>query len=38
MPIMPRAQLEYRGTTLNEMDLDAILAWHQDRAYELMRT
>jgi two-component system sensor histidine kinase KdpD len=28
MPIMPRAQLEYRGTTLNEMDLDAILAWH----------
>src|SRR6202045_1293212 len=28
MPIMPRAQLEYRGTTLNEMDLDAILTWH----------
>src|ERR1700731_1491269 len=28
MPIMPRSQLEYRGTTLNEMDLDAILTWH----------
>lgn len=28
MPIMPRAQLEYRGTTLNEMDLDSILTWH----------
>jgi two-component system sensor histidine kinase KdpD len=28
LPIMPRAQLEYRGTTLNEMDLDAILTWH----------
>ncbi len=28
MPIMPRTQLEYRGTTLNEMDLDAILTWH----------
>ncbi len=28
MPIMPRAQLEYRGTTLEEMDLDAILTWH----------
>ncbi len=28
MPIMPRAQLEYRSTTLNEMDLDAILTWH----------
>ena len=28
MPIMPRAQFEYRGTTLNEMDLDAILTWH----------
>src|ERR1700754_3806012 len=25
MPIMPRSQVEYRGTTLNEMDLDAIL-------------
>jgi two-component system sensor histidine kinase KdpD len=25
---MPRAQFEYRGTTLNEMDLDAILTWH----------
>jgi len=28
MPIMPRAQFEYRGTTLPEMDLDAILTWH----------
>src|ERR1700681_2695693 len=28
MPIMPRSQLEYRGTKLNEMDLDAILTWH----------
>ncbi len=28
MPIVPRALLEYRGTTLAEMDLDAILLWH----------
>src|SRR6267378_4345181 len=28
MPIMPRIQVEYRGTTLTEMDLDAILTWH----------
>src|SRR3984893_3236256 len=28
MPIMPRTQLEYRGTKLSEMDLDAILTWH----------
>lgn len=28
MPIMPRSQIDYRGTTLNEMDLDAILTWH----------
>src|ERR1700758_5339184 len=28
MPIMPRMQVEYRGTTLTEMDLDAILTWH----------
>src|ERR1700693_5411102 len=28
LPIMPRLQLEYRGTKLNEMDLDAILTWH----------
>ena len=28
MPIMPRTQIEYRGTTLQEMDLDAILTWH----------
>ena len=25
---MPRAQVEYRGTKLDEMDLDAILTWH----------
>src|SRR5258708_6969599 len=28
MPIMPRIQVEYRGTTFTEMDLDAILTWH----------
>ncbi|MDP9005223.1 MAG: DUF4118 domain-containing protein, partial [Verrucomicrobiota bacterium] len=28
MPIMPRTQIAYRGTTLQEMDLDAILTWH----------
>lgn len=28
MPIMPRTQINYRGTTLTEMDLDAILTWH----------
>ncbi len=28
MPIMPRSQTEYRGTSLSEMDLDAILTWH----------
>src|SRR6201993_5440656 len=28
MPIMPRTQIEYRGTKLTEMDLDAILTWH----------
>ena len=27
-PIMPRLQIEYRGTKLTEMDLDAILTWH----------
>src|SRR6201987_4646451 len=27
-PIMPRVQIDYRGTTLREMDLDAILTWH----------
>jgi two-component system sensor histidine kinase KdpD len=32
MPIMPRLQVEYRGTTLTEMDLDAILTWHPDLA------
>src|SRR5437867_7416137 len=32
MPIMPRMQIEYRGTTLTEMDLDAILTWHPDLA------
>src|SRR5947207_13683351 len=28
MPIMPRTQVEYRGTMLTEMDLDAIITWH----------
>src|SRR5437667_4838072 len=28
MPIMPRTQIDYRGTTLSEMDLDTILTWH----------
>ena len=28
LPIVPRAKLEYRGATLTEMDLDAILLWH----------
>ncbi|MEO6740231.1 MAG: sensor histidine kinase KdpD, partial [Chthoniobacteraceae bacterium] len=28
MPIVPRAKIEYRGATLDEMDLDGILAWH----------
>src|SRR3982074_118045 len=28
MPIMPHTQIDYRGTTLTEMDLDAILTWH----------
>ena len=28
MPITPRTPIEYRGTRLNEMDLDAILTWH----------
>src|SRR5258708_19626913 len=28
MPILPRSQFEYRGTKLEEMDLDAILTWH----------
>jgi two-component system sensor histidine kinase KdpD len=27
MPIMPRTQIDYRGATLTEMDLDAILTW-----------
>ncbi|MGI8821587.1 MAG: DUF4118 domain-containing protein [Chthoniobacterales bacterium] len=28
LPILPRHQLEYRGTILEEMDLDALLLWH----------
>src|SRR5438105_15338591 len=32
MPIMPRTQIEYRGTKLEEMDLDAILIWHPSLA------
>ena len=32
LPIVPRAELEYRGTKLSEMDLDAILVWHPQLA------
>src|SRR5215510_9484067 len=32
MPIMPRLQVDYRGTKLTEMDLDAILTWHPELA------
>lgn len=28
LAICPRAQIDYKGTTLEEMDLDAILLWH----------
>lgn len=28
IPIVPRLQVAYRGTTLEEMDLDALLVWH----------
>ncbi len=28
LPVLPRAHLEYRGTQLTEMDLDALLLWH----------
>ena len=28
IPVVPRAKIEYRGTTLEEMDIDALLAWH----------
>src|SRR6202790_95630 len=28
MPIMPRTQLVYRGTNLEEMAVDALLTWH----------
>ena len=28
LAICPRAQLEYKGVALEEMDLDAILLWH----------
>ena len=28
IPIVPRTQIDYRGTTLEEMDLDALLVWH----------
>ncbi len=30
IPIVPRAQISYRGITLEEMDLDALLVWHPD--------
>lgn len=32
LPIVPRAQFEYRGAVLQETDLDAILLWHPDLA------
>lgn len=32
MPIMPPSQVDYRGATLQEMDLDAILTWHPSLA------
>lgn len=32
LPIVPRAQVEYRGTKFAEMDLDAILLWHPQLA------
>ena len=28
IPIVPRLQVAYRGATLEEMDLDALLVWH----------
>ncbi len=28
LPVLSRAQLDYRGTELSEMDLDALLLWH----------
>ena len=28
LAILPRAQLEYKGTILEEMDLDALALWH----------
>ena len=28
LAILPRAQFEYKGTTLEEMDLDALVLWH----------
>lgn len=28
LPIVPRARIDYRGITIEEMDLDAILLWH----------
>lgn len=28
LPVLPRMQVEYRGTLLEEFDLDAILVWH----------
>src|SRR5438132_14200928 len=30
MPIMPRAQIEYRGTKLEELDRDQIITWHPE--------
>jgi two-component system sensor histidine kinase KdpD len=28
MPIVPRLEVDYRGTKLTEMDLDSLLTWH----------
>src|SRR5437660_11520987 len=33
LQIVPRARLEYRGTTPSEMDLDAILLWQPGLAF-----
>src|SRR5438309_9356465 len=31
LEVIPRKQLEYRGTTFEEMDVDAVLARHPER-------
>jgi two-component system sensor histidine kinase KdpD len=32
MPVVPRAIIEHRGTTLEEMDFEAVLLWHPQLA------